>query len=119
MLFCILHTNNPHDQPLSLVAPTSPRPLVPSPTGLSRGNGMGKPVGGDCDLVLANQEPVEAASDLVSANRDAAELPMGNSRRVPKPCASLMLRAREADRDTEHGGKQEIHASHEQFLEVL
>lgn len=72
-------------------------------------------MGGDCDLVLANRRPVEAASDLVSANRDAAESPTGNSRRVPEPCASLVLRAREADRDTEQGGKQTTHASYGRF----
>lgn len=63
-------------------------------------------MGGDCDLVLANRRPAEAASDLVSANRDAAESPTGSSRRVPEPCASRALRAREADRDTERGGKR-------------
>lgn len=72
-------------------------------------------MGGDCDLVLANRRPVEAPSDLVSANRDAAESPSGNSRRVPEPCASSALRAGEADRDTERGGKQTTRASHGRF----
>lgn len=67
-------------------------------------------MGGDCDLVLANRKTAEAASDLVSANGEAAALSIGNSRRVPEPCASLMLGAREADRDTERGGKQTNHA---------
>lgn len=113
MIFSTPHTN-PHNQPPPFVAPLP----LPSPPGLSRGNGMGKTVGGDCDLVLANRRPVEAASDLVSANRDAVESPMGNSRRVPEPCASLMLRAREADRDTEQGGKQTNHASHDRFYGI-
>lgn len=67
-------------------------------------------MGGDCDLVLANWRTAEAASDLISANGEAAASPIGNSRRVPEPCASLMLGAREADRDTERGGKQTNHA---------
>lgn len=67
---------------------------------------MGKPVGGDCDLFIPNGRPGEAASDLDSANHGAAQSPVGNSRRVPEPCASVVLRAREADRDIEQGEKQ-------------
>lgn len=50
---------------------------------------MGKPVGGDCDLVLANGRPTEAASDLVLANHRTADSPIGNSRRVSGPCANF------------------------------
>lgn len=78
----------------------------------------GNQMGGDCDLVLANRRTVEAASDLVSANGETAASPIGNSRRVPEPCASLMLGAREADRDTERGGKQTNHADFMGFHEV-
>lgn len=38
----------------------SPPPLPPPPSaGLSRGSSMGKPLGGDCDLVLANRSAAE------------------------------------------------------------
>lgn len=45
-------------------------------------------MGGDCDLFLANRRPRAVASDLVSANHSAVQSPVGNSRRVPEPCAS-------------------------------
>lgn len=112
-VLCILQQNkcfsaltNPHNQP----PPFASTLLLPPSAGLSRGCSMGKPMGGDCDLDLANRRTAEAASDLVSANGEAAASPIGNSRRVPEPCASLMLGAREADRDTERGGKQTNHA---------
>ncbi|KAL6100212.1 uncharacterized protein ACO6RY_01869 [Pungitius sinensis] len=60
---------------------------------------LGKPVGGDCDLVLANGRAAEAASDPDSANRDAAGPPLGNSWRVPRPRASPVFLPREARRD--------------------
>lgn len=104
---CFSALTNPHNQPPPFASTLLL--LLPS-AGLSRGCSMGKPMGGDCDLVLANWRTAEEASDLISANGEAAASPIGNSRRVPEPCASLMLGAREADRDTERGGKQTNHA---------
>lgn len=111
---CFSALTNPHNQP----PPFASTLLLPPSAGLSRGCSMGKPMGGDCDLVLTNRKTAEAASDLVSANGEAAASPIGNSRRVPEPCASLMLGAREADRDTERGGKQTNHADFMGFRAV-
>ena len=66
---------------------------------------MGNSVGGASDLDLANGSREAPESDLLTANRGAAQSPVGSTRRVPGPCASDVQREKERERE---GGKTGI-----------